>query len=140
MERRRADCESVLGNAEVDFLTDSGVDVVLVERPFMFDLTEAIDSFDVEMDEEVDKDGFTVVQPLTSLLALDSARGFTSGLSDKRVVFVDAVDLETDKRLRGAEDSEGAGISENRVQFNKLDSFQGISSNGMGILSVVSGY
>lgn len=104
---------------------DNGIDAVLVERPFTFNLTEAIDSFDVEMEDDVDKDGFTVVQPLASL-ALDSARGFASGLSDERV-FVDDVDLETDKRLRGAEDSEGAGISDGRVQFNTLNSFQGIS-------------
>lgn len=92
----------------------------------MFNLTEAIDSFDVEMDDEVDKDGFTVVQPLASL-ALESARGFASGLGDERV-FVDEVDLETDKRLCGAaEDSEGAGIFSGRVQFRNLNSFQRIS-------------
>lgn len=106
-------------------MLDSGTDVGLGGRPFTFNLTEAIDNFDVEMDDEVDKDGFTVVQPLASL-ALESARGFASGLSDERV-FVDEVDLETDKRLWGAEGSEGAGIFNGRVQFSTPSSFQSVS-------------
>jgi len=78
----------------------------------MFNLTEAVERMDVEKDdEEFDKDGLTVVQPLMSL-AFESARGF-AGLNEERVL-VEEVVLVTDKRVR-VEDSEGAGISEPRV-------------------------
>lgn len=77
----------------------------------MFNLTEAIEKVDVEKDdEEFDRDGLTVVQPLMSL-AFESARGF-AGLNEERALVDDV--LAIDKRVR-VEDSEGAGISEPRV-------------------------
>lgn len=92
-------------------MADDGTGVALEERPFMFNLTEAVEKVDVEKDdEEFDRDGLTVVQPLMSL-AFESARGF-AGLNEERALVDDV--LAIDKRVR-VEDSEGAGISEPRV-------------------------